>query len=76
MFLDGGYRVAVNGVIRVGAGTNPFVDLAASMSPELWRRVSRELAPILDPQNGGDVRLFRFLERAIEAAVGQSLVAR
>jgi hypothetical protein len=60
MFVDGGYRVSVNGVIQVGGDANPFVDLC-------WRRVSADLPEILDPENGGDIRLYRLLERAREA---------
>jgi hypothetical protein len=70
MFVDQGYRVVVDGQIQRPAGANPFVDLANAMSPALWRRVSTELAEILE-SGDGDRRLARLLERAVEANLQQ-----
>jgi len=66
-FQDMGFTVSVNGAIQHGSGANPFPALRASMDPVTWRRDSRVLADQLDPQVGGDARLFGLLRRTIRA---------
>jgi hypothetical protein len=60
-FAQMGFAVMVDGEIQTGRGTNPFALLMASMDGQTWRKVSRVLAEVLDPANGGDVRLHNLL---------------
>jgi hypothetical protein len=58
-----GFVVSVDGEIQTGRHMNPFPALAASMDPQTWRKVSGLLAEMLDPERGGDDRLYRLLRR-------------
>jgi hypothetical protein len=48
-------------------GLNVFDWLQGSMDASIWQRVSTALADVLDPANGGDVRLWNLLQGTLQA---------